>query len=304
MQISPSKNTLPARPPRAYGRASFLRTAWKATVRKPVRLVGLLIIVLFILMAIFGPVLYPKQLPINPDAIYAPPSWTYPLGTDFEGTSNLALVITGARYVLFAAAMGALFTVVFGTVLGLAAGYFLGWTDSVIMRITDFILTIPSFPLLVVLSTVWNFGQPIAMGFVLGITGWGGLARAVRSQTLSLRERGFIEAARGLGLSPWHILFREILPNVGSYIAMNLLLGVTGSIYAEVGLFFLGVVPFQVNNWGVMLNLSVFSAGAMSSVAALPYLLSPLLALLILTLGIVLFLDAVDEMFNPRLKEV
>lgn len=171
------------------------------------------------------------------------------------------------------------------------------------MRITDFILTIPGFPLLVVLSTVWNFGQPIAMGFVLGITGWGGLARAVRSQTLSLRERGFIEAARTLGLSPMHILFKEILPNVGSYIAMNLLLAITGSIYAEVGLFFLGVVPFQVNNWGVMLNLAVFSAGAMSSTQALPYLLSPLIALLVLTLGVVLFLDAVDELFNPRLKE-
>ncbi|MCY0909996.1 MAG: ABC transporter permease subunit, partial [Sulfobacillus thermotolerans] len=108
---------------------------------------------------------------------------------------------------------------------------------------------------------------------------------------------------RTLGLSPFHILFREILPNVGSYIAMNLLLAVTGSIYAEVGLFFLGVVPFQVNNWDVMLNLAVFSAGAMSSAQALPYLLSPLLALLILTLGVVLFLDAVDEIFNPRLKE-
>ncbi len=285
-------------------RQSFWGFAWRTIVKKPGRLIGFAIIVLFALMGIFGPYLYPAQLPINPNAIYAPISWQYPLGTDFEGTSNLALVVTGARYVLFAAAMGAVFTVVFGTILGLCAGYFIGLTDSVIMRITDFILTIPSFPLLVVLSTVWNFGQPVAMGFVLGITGWGGLARAVRSQTMSLRERGFIEAARGLGLSPLYILFREILPNVGSYIAMNLLLAVTGSIYAEVGLFFLGVVPFQVNNWGVMLNLAVFSAGAMSSPQALPYLLSPMLAILILTLGIVLFLDALDEMFNPRLREV
>ncbi|AUW95030.1 peptide ABC transporter permease [Sulfobacillus thermotolerans] len=301
LAVSTSSSSRPSNGP--SGHPSFLKNAWRIIVKKPGRLIGLGIIVLFALMAIFGPYLYPKQLPINPNAIYAPISWRYPLGTDFEGTSNLALIITGARYVLFAAAMAAVFTVVFGTALGLISGYYLGWTDSVIMRITDFILTIPGFPLLVVLSTVWNFGQPVAMGFVLGITGWGGLARAVRSQTLSLRERGFIEAARTLGLSPFHILFREILPNVGSYIAMNLLLAVTGSIYAEVGLFFLGVVPFQVNNWGVMLNLAVFSAGAMSSAQALPYLLSPLLALLILTLGVVLFLDAVDEIFNPRLKE-
>lgn len=304
MSMLSPKSILRKQPSQPHNRQSFWMFAWRTIARKPGRLIGFFIILLYIFIGVFGPYMYPAQLPINPNAIYAPVSWQYPLGADFEGTSNLALVITGARYVLFAAAMGAVFTVVFGTVLGLCAGYFIGWTDSVIMRITDFILTIPTFPLLVVLSTVWNFGQPIAMGFVLGITGWGGLARAVRSQTMSLRERGFIEAARGLGISPLNILFREILPNVGSYIAMNLLLSVTGSIYAEVGLFFLGVVPFQVNNWGVMLNLAVFSAGAMSSPQALPYLLSPMLAILILTLGIVLFLDALDEMFNPRLRGV
>lgn len=288
---------------KSYHQQSFLKTAWKAISRKTSRMIGFVIIIIFTLMAIVGPYLYPKELPIDPNAIYAPISWKYPLGTDFEGTSNLALIITGARYVLLAAAFGAIFTVIFGTILGLVAGYFVGWSDSIIMRITDFFLTVPSFPLLVVLSTVWNFGQPLAMGFILGITGWGGMARAVRSQTLSLRERGFVEAAKSLGLSPFYILFREILPNVSSYIGMNLLTSITGCIYAEVGLFFLGVVPFHVNNWGVMLNMAVFSAGAMSSPSALPYLLSPLLALLILTLGIVLFLDAIDEIFNPRLRE-
>jgi peptide/nickel transport system permease protein len=86
------------------------------------------------------------------------------------------------------------------------------------------------------------------------------------------------------------------------YIAMNLLVAIVGSIYSEVGLFFLGVVPFSVNNWGVMLNLAVFSAGAITTVQALPYLLSPMVAILLVTLGVVLFLDAVDEMFNPRLR--
>ncbi len=140
------------------------------------------------------------------------------------------------------------------------------------------------------------------MGLVLGITGWGGLARAVRSQTMSLRERGFIEAARGLDLSTPHIVFRELLPNVAPYIAMSLLLTFTGFVYAEVGLFFLGVVPFSVNNWGVMLNLAVQN-GALSSSSALSYLLSPLVAILLLTLGVVLVLDAFDELFNPRLRE-
>lgn len=296
--VEPTVGTPVRRPP------SFLRVAWNVTKARPSRVVGLAIMVFFTLMAIFGRMLYPATLPIDPTALYAPPSWAHPLGTDFAGTDTLALIITGSQYVLFAAAMAGLFVVVFGTVVGLASGYLGGLTDSILMRITDFILTIPGFPLLVVLSTVWKFGQPVAMGFVLGIVGWGGLARAVRSQTLTLRERGFVEASRGLGMSSWHTIFREILPNVMPYIAMNLLVAMVGSIYSEVGLFFLGVVPFNVNNWGVMLNLAVFSAGAITTVRALPYLLSPMVCILLVTLGVVLFLDAVDEMFNPRLRGV
>jgi peptide/nickel transport system permease protein len=141
------------------------------------------------------------------------------------------------------------------------------------------------------------------MGLVLGVTGWGGVARAVRSQALSLRERGFLEAARGLGLSRRHIIVKELLPNVAPYATMQLMLSMIAFIGAEVGLFFLGLVPFSSTNWGVMLNQAVFSGGAMETPSALVYLLAPLVCILVLTLGIVLFLDAVDELFNPRLRE-
>ena len=280
------------------------RGRWRLLVRTPGRVFGLAIIALFTVLAIIGPYLYPKNLPIDPNAIYAPPSLAHPLGTDFEGTDVLALVITGTRFMLLSAVIAGLITVLIGTAAGLAGGYYRGIRDSALMRLADIVLTVPGFPLLVVLSTIWDFGSPWAMGFVLGIVGWGGIARAVRSQTLSLRERGFIEAARGLGLSGRHIILREVLPNVAPYIAMNLLLSVTGAIYAEAGLYFLGVVPFNANNWGVMLNVAVFSAGALTSTHALAYVLSPLVCILLLTLGIVLVLNAVDEWFNPRLREV
>ena len=87
------------------------------------------------------------------------------------------------------------------------------------------------------------------------------------------------------------------------FIAMNMLIAVTGAVYAQVGLFFLGVLPFEANNWGVMLNLAVFGGGALTTTSALPYLMAPLLAILLLTLGIVLVVDAMDEIFNPRLRE-
>jgi peptide/nickel transport system permease protein len=294
-----------APPPTSGGRRAFWYGVWRALRRKPSRLAGALIVAAFLITGVIGPWLYPSPLPHDSAAVFVPISLAHPLSTDFEGVDVLALVVTGTRNVLIVALIAAGVTVVLGTGVGLLAGYRRGVSDSVLMRLTDFVLTVPGFPLLLVLTTVWRFSAPLPMGLVLGLIGWGALARAVRSQTLSLRERGFIEAARGLGLPTRHIVLRELLPNVAPYVAMNLLLAITGFVYAQVGLFFLGVLPLNTNNWGVMLNFAVFQSGAMltGASAALPYLLAPLGAVLLLTLGIVLVVDALDEIFNPRLRE-
>ncbi|HET6213830.1 MAG TPA: ABC transporter permease [Micromonosporaceae bacterium] len=283
-------------------RRRFWRGVWVALKRRPSRLVGVGIVALFTVLAIAGPWFYPDRLPYDADDIYAPISWKHPLSTDFEGVDVLALVITGTRGVLLVAAAAGLVTVVLGTATGLYAGYRRGAADSVLMRIADFILTIPGFPLLVVLTVATNLSAWWKMALVLGLIGWGSLARAVRSQTLSLRERGFIEAARGLGMPVRHIVAKELLPNVAPYIATNMLIAVTAYIYAQVGLFFLGVLPLNTSNWGVMLNQAVFGSGALISPDALPYLLAPLGAILLLTLGVVLVIDAMEEIFNPRLR--
>ncbi|MEU0566104.1 ABC transporter permease [Nonomuraea sp. NPDC005983] len=284
-------------------RRNFWRGVWRVMRRKPSRLVGAVIVVGFAFMGLFGPMFYPAMLPRDPAGIYAPISAEHWFGTDGQGRDVLALVVTGSRYVLLSALVTAVITVVFGTGIGLFSGFKRGRWDTVLMRVTDMKLTIPGLPLLLVLSTVWKFGSAVEMGLLLGLLGWGGVARAVRSQTLSLRERGFIEAARGLGLSTRHIVGKELLPSMAPYIAMNMLIAVTGAVYAQVGLFFLGVLPYEADNWGVMLNLAVFGGGAMTTTAALPYMLAPLLAILLLTLGIVLVVDAMDEIFNPRLRE-
>jgi peptide/nickel transport system permease protein len=277
---------------------------WRILVRTPGRVISLLVVIVFALMAIIGPYLYPKNLPINSNAIYASPSLAHPLGTDFEGTDILALIITGARYVLLAAFVAAVVTLVIGTAAGLGAGYYPRSAGRPIMRVTDFVLAIPGFPLLMVLSIIWSFGSPLQMGLVLGITGWGGIARAVRAQTLSLRERGFVEAARGLGLPGRRIIGTEILPNVAPYVSMNLMIQITGFIYTEVGLFFLGVVKYSSSNWGVMLNNAVFQADALTSPRALSYLLSPLICILAITISLVTLANVGDEIFNPRLRKI
>ncbi|MEU6716633.1 ABC transporter permease [Nonomuraea sp. NPDC046802] len=284
-------------------RRNFWRGVWRVMRRKPSRMAGVVIIVGFAFMGLFGSLFYPDPLPDNPASITQPPSWEHWFGTDPQGRDVLALVVTGSRYVLLTATVTAIITVVVGTSIGLFSGFRRGRWDTVLMRLTDMKLTIPGLPLLLVLATVWKFGSPLQMGLVLGLLGWGGVARAVRSQTLSLRERGFIEAARGLGLSTRHIIGKELLPSMAPYIAMNMLIAVTGAVYSQVGLFFLGVLPYESDNWGVMLNLAVFQAGAMITPNALGYLLAPLLAILLLTLGIVLVVDAMDEIFNPRLRE-
>ncbi len=172
------------------------------------------------------------------------------------------------------------------------------------MRVTDFVLALPGFPLLIVLATIWSFGSPQQMGLVLGITGWGGIARAVRAQTLSLRERSFVEAARGLGLPGRKIIGTEILPNVAPFIGMNLMMQITGAIYTEVGLFFLGIVKYSSSNWGVMLNNAVFNASALTTPRALSYLLSPMICVLLITLALVTLANVIDEIFNPRLRRI
>jgi peptide/nickel transport system permease protein len=277
---------------------------WRLFVSTPGRVAASAIIVIFTVMAIIGPYLYPKNLPINPNNIYAGPSLAHPLGTDYEGTDVLALLITGSRYVLVAAALASVITLGIGTVAGLAAGYYPRGTGSAIMRVTDFVLAVPGFPVLIVLATIWQFGSPLEMGLVMGVFGWGGIARAVRAQTLSLRERGFVEAARGLGLSGRRIIFTELLPNIAPYIGMNLMLAITAFIYTEVGLFFIGVVAYSSSNWGVMLNQAVFQNGGLTSTRGLSYLLSPLICILLITISLVTLANVVDEFFNPRLRRI
>jgi peptide/nickel transport system permease protein len=171
-----------------------------------------------------------------------------------------------------------------------------------LMRVADVFLTIPSFPLLVVLTGYLKVNEPLPMAGVLSIAAWAGLARAIRAQVLTLAQRDFVEAARIAGLSRTHIIFRELLPNMAPYIAMNFVLAFTGAIYAEVGLFLLGVAPFTATNWGVMLNFAVTQAGALYSTSSMWYLIAPMACIILLQVGSVLFVRALEEVFNPRLR--
>lgn len=290
---------------RGGGFATFRKSALvRSLFRRKARIIGMLIIAVYLFAAFFGHVLLPAEaLKPHPSHAFAAPSFRHLLGTDYEGVGVLDDLISGTAGVLMVGA-GAAFVIAFlGSVIGIAAGYMGGIVDTILMRFTDVVLSLPGFPLLLVIATILKSASPLVLIIMLGAVGWGGLARAERSLVLSFRGRAFVEAARGLQLSRRKMMGRVLFPNLASYIFMHFLLAVTGSIYAEVGLLFLGAAPFSSTNWGVMLSNASGTGGAIYDPKSAMYLFAPIIAILLLQGAVVAILGGVDELFNPRLRE-
>ena len=164
--------------------------------------------------------------------------------------------------------------------------------------LANFILTIPQFPLLVVLAGLISFQDRFYLALLLAVLDWPSLMRAVRAQVLSLRERDYVEAAVVLDLGLPHIMLREVLPQMISYISINMIFSIQGAMYAIVGLVFLGMVPFTEPDWGVMIFMGR-SQGALFSRDAASMLLSPVIAVALFQLSLVLFTRSLEEVFNP-----
>ena len=279
----------------------FLSDLWRILRNDKGSLIGGIIVALYCLVAIFGPVFVKIGSAQDANNAYLAPSWKHPLGTDALGQGVFSQIIVGARPIMIVGVLSAILTIFIGVLLGLMSGYAGGMTDAVIMRITDVFLTVPGLPLIVVLAAVIHTTNPFVLAGILSITAWAGLARAIRSQALSLRSSDFIEAARLQGVSLGNIIGRQLLPNVGPYVAIHFLLAITGAIYAEVGLFLLGIAPIAGTNWGIMINLAM-SQGALYTTDSAFYLFSPMAAIVILQVAFVFFSRALDSVFNPRLR--
>lgn len=264
-------------------------------------MVGAGIILVYCVIAVIGPYLTTVGQVAHPGRAYKGPSWRFPLGTDAFGHSILSELVVGTRPVMEVGVAAAVMTIFVGVAVGLVSGYLSGIADAVIMRVVDVFLTIPGLPLILVIAALVHSSNPLVLAAILGIQAWAGLARAVRSMALSLRSSDFIEAARGQSVSMQHMIGRQLLPNVGPYVAIHFLLAVTGAIYAEVGLFLLGIAPVSGNNWGVMMNIAN-GQGALYTTRSAMYLVSPMAAIVILQVGFVMFSRAMDELFNPRLR--
>ncbi len=280
------------------GTARFFRTIY----HNKKAFVGLIILCLFVLISLFGKYIFPYDSTPDFEARFAPISWQHPLGTDNMGRDVFRMMIAGSSSVLGIALLTGLFTVIIGTVIGIVSGLAGGWVDKILQVITNMFLTIPSFPVLLIFGTLFTIDSTFSFAVVLSMFGWGGLSRAVRAQIISLKERDYIQICKVLNLSGAHITFRELLPNIMSFICINFIMIIRNAITSSVGIMVLGLANFDPTNWGAIL-MNAMDYGAMVVPEARIYLFAPIIFIMLFQLGAILFSDGLDEAINPRLRK-
>ena len=263
-------------------------------------LIGVTILVIVILLAIFAPLLTEYSPVKRVGRPHQPPSLEHWLGTTRLGYDVFTRLLYGARVSLAVGFGAGLLITVIGTVLGIIAGYKGGVIDEVINFFTNMILVIPNLPLLLVLAAFIGQASPLVIAIILGFTSWAWGVRVTRSETLSIRQRDFVKSAEMLGEPSWRIMAFEIFPNLISIVGINFIGSVIFAVITEATLEFLGLGDPNTVSWGIMLynaqNSSALSVGAWWD------LLSPCLALALLGLGLALINFAIDEVANPRLR--
>ncbi|MCJ2163569.1 ABC transporter permease [Pseudodesulfovibrio sp. S3] len=272
------------------------RSPW---VRHSLLAIGGLIVGIMSLAAVFAPLIAPfDPNVINVDALLLPPSATHLMGTDALGRDVFSRILFGGRVSLWVGFVAVGIATSIGLVLGLIAGYFGRWVDEIIMRGVDVMLCFPSFFLILAVIT---FLEPSLTNImiVIGLTGWMGVSRLVRAETLTLRERDFVMAARAAGAGSVRIIFRHIMPNAVGPVLVSATLGVAGAILTESSLSFLGLgVQPPDASWG-----NILMEG--KEVLGIAWWLSvfPGLAILVTVLGYNLLGESLRDLLDPRLKQ-
>ena len=291
------------RPEDATGGWAVLRRSLGELWSDPTGRTGIVVLFGVTLAAVVGPMV----LPFDPSKvgtvaadIFARPSGAHLLGTDELGRDLLREFLAGAGVSLAVGLLATVISISVGAVIGLVSGYFGRWVDVLLMRVTDFFLVLPTIPLIIVLAAI--IGQSLQVTIlVIGLTGWPPIARIVRSQVLTLRERQFVVRVESMGGSHVRLMGLHILPNVAPLIFANAALVIAGSILAEATLAFLGLGDPVHVSWGTMLHFA-FVTGAVGR-GVWWYFLPPGLGIVVVVLGFTLAGHSLDRILNPRLRE-
>lgn len=302
--------TTETRPPMATGNPRALARArkrqslsrfWRSYRAHRGGLWGLGLLILIALIALLAPVLVGADSQSVTDAAGGPlegPSGDFPLGTDQFGRSVLALLVYGSRVSLVVGLLAAFLCVAIGTLIGIVAGHFRGWYSTVLMRITDWFLVMPTLVLAIALATVMDRSMWTVI-IAIGVTTWPTTARLVRAQTLAVESRPYIERARALGGGHGHIMTRHVLPNVMPLVLAQTTMIISSAILTEATLAFLGLSDPTITSWGGMLQ-DAREAGAVSA-GDWWYLAPPGIAIAIVALSFTLCGRAVESVLNPKL---
>jgi ABC-type dipeptide/oligopeptide/nickel transport system permease subunit len=291
-RIAPLDATIPI--------ASVWRLSWRRVGRNRNVVIGFLVVGLLASVAVSAPWLAPRDPTQNDlaNALRPPNSPGFPLGSDNLGRDILSRVIWGSRISLTVGLVVQSFAVVVGTLLGLIAGFYGGWTDDVVSGLTNVMFALPR--LLFALAIVAALGPSLNNVFIaLGIVGWPMLCRIVRAQTLSLRGKDFVEAARAIGATDLKIIIRHILPNALSPIIVLATVGMARAILAEASLSFLGLgAQPPMPSWGTMMSRG------QTYIWSAPWLmLFPGVAIFIAVLGLNLLGDGLRDVLDPRVRD-
>lgn len=263
---------------------------------------GLLLLLAFVLMALLAPVIAPYDPRDRSFAGGLPPSAEHWFGTTGKGYDVASQAIFGARTSLLIGLVAGAIATTISLLVGMTAGYLGGMVDEVLSFVTNLALVVPALPLMITLAAyVPGGGSEWMVIIVISITGWAGAARLKRAQILTLRNREYIQAARMAGDGTFHVIFREIAPNMTSLIVVGFIGAVGGAIGAEAGLAFLGIGNPDTISWGTMLYWANTDGALLTG--AFARLVVPGLLLALLTTALTFVNFGVDALSNPHLRE-
>ena len=298
--------------------SSLTKYYWERASRNRLAVAGLVFILFLVLLALIGPFFTTDPTAVNFEEKNQPPlgftieesvynletqqlitksiigTKEHPLGTDNKGRDLLAMIISGARVSLMVGLLATGIAVALGTLIGTTSAYFGGWVDQVIMRFTDIMMTFPFFLLFVLIVFIYG-PSLIIIVVVIGLTGWTGTARLIRSETLSLKTREFIMASKALGASNSRIILAHLVPNVISLIIVIATLSIPGVILAEAALSFIGLGDPSVTSWGMVLRTGQQNLDITWWVAVAPGVMLFLTVLAFNFMG-----DGLRDAFDPR----
>jgi peptide/nickel transport system permease protein len=266
---------------------------------RPAAVIGTVILVVVVLVAVLAPWIAPYGLHTQVGPVFGRPSWRHPLGLDDGGIDMVTLLMWGARVSLVVGFAATFVSMAIGGAVGVIAGYFGGWIDTLLMRITDYFLVVPDVPLMIVVAAIWG-PSLFHIIIVIGILLWTSTARVIRAQVKSVRERVYVKRTRALGAGHTRIVLRHVLPQVAPLLIANTVLTIAVAIFDETALSFLGLGDPSTTSLGKVIE-NAFERAAISSGAWWAIVWPGVLVTLII-LGCSLIGGALEDALNPRLR--